>query len=59
MLQLKKKRLEKGWTQAYIAEKLWVAKNTISQYEKGLREPRLALLKRMAQLLECKVDELI
>ncbi len=56
---LKAKRIEKGLKQSWVANKLGVKANTISQWEKGKREPNLAMLKKIALFFECTIDELL
>ena len=34
---LKTLRIQRGWSQEYVAEKIGITKSTISKYEKGLR----------------------
>ena len=46
-------------TQAKVAEKLNVAKNTLSQWENGKREPDFKTLKILAKLYQCSIDELL
>ena len=56
---LKEKRIRKGFTQADMAKKLGVARNTFSQYENGKREPRIEIMKKMAEIQESTVDEIL
>lgn len=56
--RLKKLRLEKGITQRELAQNSGLAVITIQQYERGLREPRLDNLKRIAYALHVPVDSL-
>lgn len=58
-MNLASKRKEKGMTQIELAEKVGVGDTAICNYEKGLREPNLGTLKKLATVLECTVDELI
>ncbi len=46
-------------TQKELAEKIGVKSNTVSQYELGKREPSIPILKKIAEVLECTVDDLI
>lgn len=55
---LKKIRLEKGYSQKDFAEKLGVAKSTYCMYENGYREPNVDTIKRIADLLGVSVDDL-
>lgn len=56
---LKTKRIDKGLKQSWVANKLGVKTNTLSQWENGKREPNLAMLKKIAELFECTIDELL
>lgn len=55
---LKKNRLENGYSQKDFAEKLGVAKSTYCMYENGYREPNVNIIKRIANLLDVSVDDL-
>ncbi len=52
-------RKQKALTQTQLAKILNVCPNTISQYEKGKREPNIEMLKKIAKTLNCSVDDLI
>ena len=58
-MRLAKLRKEKGETQISLAKKVGVTGTAISNYETGLRMPKIKTLKRLANVLECTVDELI
>jgi DNA-binding XRE family transcriptional regulator len=51
-------RLKAGLTQAQLAEKLDVRQNMISDYERGRRRLSLSMAKRIAKILNIKVDRL-
>ena len=59
MLGLRKMRNRKGLTMREVASELNCTVNTVWRQEKGLQQPKLDALRRMAQLYECTVDELI
>ena len=46
-------------TQEEIADKLHIKQNTYSQYENGLREPSIEILKQLAVLFETSVDYIV
>ena len=51
-------RLKAGLTQAQLAEKLDIRQNMISDYERGKRRLSLAMAKRIARILDIKIDRL-
>ena len=57
--RIKKYREEKKMTQVEVAEVLGVKPATISKYEAGTLEPNIESLKKLAELLEVSVDELL
>ena len=52
-------RLRCGLTQAAVAKKLGVTVMTVWRWENGERNPSLDVLKNIARILECSVDELL
>ena len=52
-------RKEKGFTQAQLAEKLFVSDKAISRWESGVGLPEIANLVELAKVFEVTVDELI
>ena len=59
MIGILKMRKERLMTQEELANKVNVKANTISQYELSKRTPNAIMLKKIAQALECKVDDLL
>lgn len=59
MGEIKKKRKALGLTQEMLATKLNVSQATVAMWENGKTKPTIDKLKKLAQLLECSVDELI
>lgn len=57
--QLKQKRLEKEWTQAEVAEELFVSARSISNWENGRNMPDIESLIRLAKLYQLSLDELL
>ena len=51
MLRIKQLRQEKGLKQEELAKEFGIAQQTISNYEKGIREPDISTLKKMADFL--------
>ena len=52
-------RISSGFTQAAIADKLHVRQNTYSQYENGVREIPIELLKELAVIYETSIDYIV
>lgn len=59
MLGMKKIREKRHISRALLASRLGVRTNTVFRYENGDRNPNLAMLRKIASLLNCSVDELI
>ena len=57
--QIKQLREEKGMTQQSLAEKLYVTRQAVSRWECGARYPDLLTAKKIAQVLDVSVDELL
>lgn len=53
------RRIALGMTQQQLAEAIGSTQQTIAQWELGKREPRISSLLRLADALNCNVDELI
>ncbi len=56
---LKKYRIEKGFSQNDIAEKLFVTRQCVSKWENGVTQPDLQTLSNLSELLGVSIDELI
>lgn len=59
MLHIAKYRKRAGLTQAGLSVLLGVSQASVAQWERGTREPSVAMLKRIAQVLGVTVDALI
>lgn len=57
--KLKQLREEKGMTQQTVAEKLYVTRQAVSRWECGARYPDLLTAKKIAQILDVSVDEML
>ena len=53
------KRKQFALTQADLAKKLNVSKQTISYWERGEKTPRMGLIEKMANIFKCSVSEII
>lgn len=56
--QIKKYRKARGWTQPQLADKLSVSKQTISNWETGMKVPRMGSLQKLADLFGVKIGEI-
>ena len=59
IVTIKKIRKAKGLTQKQLAEKIGVATITIQQYERGVRNPTISTLNRIAMALDVTIGELL
>lgn len=59
MIEIKNKRTIMKMTQQQLADCIGVEQNTVSQWESGVRNPRIELLPKLAKILNCTVDELL
>ena len=55
---LKALRTERNWTQADLAERVSVSRQTINAIEKGKFDPSLPLAFRLAKLFNLKIEEI-
>jgi putative transcriptional regulator len=51
-------RAERGWTQADLARRTGVSRQTINAIETGRFDPSLPLAFRLAKLFELRIEEL-
>lgn len=56
--QIKRLRKSRGWTQPQLADKLSVSKQTISNWETGIKVPRMGSLQKLADLFNVKIGEI-
>lgn len=52
-------RKKANLSQKQLADKLHVTQQSVSQWEKGLREPSIEMLKKLAEIFNCTIDELV
>lgn len=57
--KLRKIRVERGLSQKQLADKVGCVQQVIHRYEKNEVEPRATMLKRLADALECKMEDLV
>jgi putative transcriptional regulator len=51
-------RAERGWTQAQLAERLGVSRQTVNAIEKQKFDPSLPIAFRIARLFELPIEEI-
>ena len=59
MVSFLEKRIKQGLTQQQLANKVGVDRTTVSKWELGKAIPRPPVLKRMAKIFNCTIDELL
>lgn len=59
MTKIEKRRVKKGLSRQQFAEKVGVTYESILHYEKEMREPKASILKKMAKVLDCRMEDLI
>lgn len=57
-LREKKKVTNKNWTQKFVAEKIGVARETYTGYERGTKTPPIETINRIADVFEVTTDYL-
>lgn len=57
--RIQKLREEKGYTQDQLAEKLFVSRQTISNYERNKSRPSLEMLERIADIFDTNLASLL
>ncbi|XBQ14799.1 MAG: helix-turn-helix transcriptional regulator [Oceanicaulis sp.] len=56
--RLKELRAERGWSQAVLAEKLDVSRQTVISIENGKYDPSLPLAFRIARTFDLRIEEI-
>lgn len=56
--RLKVLRAERNWTQADLAQKLDVSRNSVNAIETGKYDPSLPLAFRIADLFELRIEDI-
>lgn len=59
MHELRRQRRAKGWTQGQLAKALGTSVAAISEWERGLREPRAKRIPKIAKLFKMDSLELV
>lgn len=58
-MNIKEMRVKRNLTQKQLAELLGVKQSNISRWEAGTYQPNATTLKKMADVLNCRIDDLI
>lgn len=57
--RLKEEREKRGWSQVFVAKKLGLKRSsTYANWEYGIREPDLEMIKKLSELYETSLDKL-
>lgn len=59
MTAIRRLREERGFSQQELAQALGVTQGAVSHWENGVRKPDIDDIVKIAQLFNCKVDDLI
>lgn len=51
-------RTEKGWSQADLADRLEVSRQTVNAIETGRYDPSLPLAFALAKLFKCRIEDI-
>lgn len=57
--RLKKEREKKGWSQAELAEKIHVSRQSVSKWETGKNYPSIEVIIQLSDLFGVTIDELL
>jgi putative transcriptional regulator len=55
---VRERRNARGWTQADLAERLAVSRQTVNAIETGKYDPSLPLAFKLAAALDCRIEDL-
>jgi transcriptional regulator with XRE-family HTH domain len=56
-LEIQRRRIEKGWSQEYLAEVTGLHRTYISQLERGLKSPSVRVVSHITNALSVKMSE--
>ena len=56
IMNIKRARQNKGYTQQYVADVLSISQTNIAKYEKGTLEPNIETIGQLAELYEVSTD---
>ena len=58
-IKIKAMRIKRGLTQKQLADRLGVKQQNVSDWERGERSPSVKNLKKLAEVLNCQIDDLV
>jgi len=58
-LEIQRRRIEKGWSQEYLAEVTGLHRTYISQLERGLKSPSVRVLSHVTNALDITMGEFL
>lgn len=58
-IKIKEMRIKRGLTQKQLAELLGVKQQNVSDWERGERSPSVKNLKKLSEILNCQIDDLV
>ena len=59
MNKIKNLREENGWTQLFLAEKMGISRQVLSNYENEINQPSPDVLIKFADMFQCSIDYLL
>jgi len=59
MKTIREYREERGWTQFELAVKVGVTPGAVSNWERGVSEPKVSQLRKLAEVFGVRMDEII
>lgn len=57
--RLKREREKRGWSQAELAEKIYVSRQSVSKWETGKNYPNIEVIINLSDLFGITIDELL
>lgn len=58
-LEIQRRRIDKGWSQEYLAEVTGLHRTYISQLERGLKSPSIRVLRHITNALNTTMGEFL
>ena len=58
-MSVKEMRKKRGLTQKQLADRLGVKQQNVSDWERGERSPSVKNLKKLSEILNCQIDDLV